>query len=43
MVCIGPEPECLAAGVQTHPADRYQLRMPVARTASVKDSEVSNA
>ncbi len=38
-----PSGDFLAAGVQTHPADRYQLRIPVAGAALVKDAEVSRA
>ncbi len=33
----------VAAGVQTHPSDRYQLRIAVAGTASVEDPEATNA
>jgi len=33
----------LAASVQTHPGDRYQLRIPIAGTASVKEAEERNA
>ena len=38
-----PSGDFLAAGVQTHPANRYQLHIPVAGTASVEDTEVINA
>ncbi len=33
----------VAAGVQTHPADRYQLRIPVAGTAELAEGEESDA
>jgi DNA-binding GntR family transcriptional regulator len=33
----------LAAGVQTHPADRYQLRIPIVGTAPGSEAEEANA
>ncbi len=38
-----PSGAFLAAGVQTHPAERYQLRIPVSGTASVREAEATDA